>query len=81
MLNHQNDIVKELESELNDKEENIETLENNNKNFKNIIKTKDIEIEKLEKIKIDYGEEIKELEEELEKNYKNINEKKRNLMN
>ena len=65
MLNDQNDIVKELERELNDKEENIETLQNNNKNLKNIIKTKDIEIEKLEKIKIDYGEEIKELEEEL----------------
>ena len=42
-------------------------LENNHKNLKKIIKTKDIEIEKLEKIKIDYDEEIKELEEELEK--------------
>ena len=50
-------------------------LENNNKNLKNIIKTKDIEIEKLEKIKIDYGEEIKELEEELEKNYKKLKKK------
>ena len=59
MLSDQNDIVRELESELNDKEENNETLENNNKYLKNIIKTKDIEIEKLEKIKIDYGEEIK----------------------
>ena len=48
---------------------------------KNIIKIKDIKIEKLEKIKIDYNEEIKELEEELEKNYKNINKKKRNIMN
>ena len=40
-------------------------LENNHKNLKNVIKTKDIEIGKLEKIKIDYDEEIKELEEEL----------------
>ena len=38
-------------------------------------------MEKLEKIKIDYDKEIKELEEELEKNYKNLNEKKRNIMN
>ena len=43
---------------------------------------KDIEIEKLEKVKINYDEEIKELSEELEKSYKNINEKKkRNIMN
>ena len=40
-----------------------------------------MEIEKLEKSKIDYDKEIKELEEELEKNYKNMNEKKRNIMN
>ena len=38
-------------------------------------------MEKLEKIKINYDKEIKELNEELEKKYKNINEKKRNLMN
>ena len=38
-------------------------------------------MEKLEKIKIDYDKEIKELEEELEKNYKNLNEKTRNIMN
>ena len=38
-------------------------------------------MEKLEKIKINYDKEIKELNKELEKNYKNINEKKRNLMN
>ena len=42
---------------------------------------KDIEIEKLEKVKINYDEEIKELSKELEKSYKNINEKKRNIMN
>ena len=47
------------------------------KNFENVIKIKDIEIEKLEKIKINYDKEIKELEEELEKSYKNVNEKKR----
>ena len=34
-------------------------------------------MEKLEKIKINYDKEIKELNEELEKNYKNINEKKK----
>ena len=56
-------------------------LENNNKNLENIIKNKDIEIEKLENSKIDYDKEIKELEKELEKNYKNMNEKKRNIMN
>ena len=72
---NQNDIVKELESEFDDKEENIKTLNDNNKNLKNI-KIKDIEIEKLEKIKINYDKEIKEFEEELEKSYKNINEKK-----
>ena len=33
-------------------------------------------MEKLEKIKINYDKEIKELEEELEKSYKNVNEKK-----
>ena len=38
-------------------------------------------MEKLENIKINYDEEIKELKEELGKNYKNINEKKRNIMN
>ena len=51
-------------------------LKNNNKNLENIIKNKDIEIEKLEKSKIDYDKEIKELEKELEKNYKNMNEKR-----
>ena len=40
------------------------------------MKIKDIEIEKLEKIKINYGKEIKEFEEELGKSYKNLNEKK-----
>ena len=39
-------------------------------------------MEKLKKIKINYNGEIKELKEELEKNYENINEKKkRNIMN
>ena len=33
-------------------------------------------MEKLEKIIINYDKEIKELNEELEKNFKNINEKK-----
>ena len=75
-LKDPNVIVKELESELDDKEENIKTLKDNNKDLKNIIKIKDIEIEKLEKIKINYDKEIKESEEELEKTYKNINEKK-----
>ena len=36
-------------------------------------------MEKLEKIKINYDKEIKELNEELEKNYKNINEKKKGI--
>ena len=76
-LNDQNDIVKELESDLNNKKENIKTLKDNNKNLENIIKIKDIEIEKLGKIKINYDKEINELEEELQINYKNINEKKR----
>ena len=66
---------------MNDKEENIKTLKDNNKNLENIIKIKDTEIEKLEESKIDYDKEIKELEEELEKKYKNMNEKKRNVMN
>ena len=35
-------------------------LKDNNKNLENIIKIKDIEIEKLEKIKINYDKEIKE---------------------
>ena len=51
-------------------------MKDNNKNLESIIKIKDIEIEKLEKIKINYDKEIKELEEELEKSYKNVNEKK-----
>ena len=51
-------------------------MKDNNKNLKNIIKIKDIEIEKLEKIKVNYDQDIKEFEEELEKSYKNINEKK-----
>ena len=38
-------------------------------------------MEKLEKIKINYDKEINELKEELEENYKNINEKKNNIMN
>ena len=37
-LNRQNDIVKELESKLNEKKENIKTLKDNNKNLENIIK-------------------------------------------
>ena len=41
------------------------------------MKIKDIEIEKLEKSEIHYDKEMKELEEELEKNYKNMNEKKK----
>ena len=36
-------------------------------------------MEKLEKIKINYNGEIKELKEELEKNYENINEKKKGI--
>ena len=52
-------------------------LKNNNKNLENIINIKDIEIEKLEKSKIDYDKKIKELEEELPKNYKNINGEKK----
>ena len=36
-----------------------------------------MEIEKLEKIETNYYKEIKELEEELEKKYKNVNKKKR----
>ena len=52
-------------------------LKDNNKNLEKIIKIKDIGIEKLEKIKINYDKEIKELEEELEKGYKNVNKKKR----
>ena len=51
-------------------------MKDNNKNLENIIKIKDIEIEKLGKIKINYDIEIKEFEEELEKSHKNINEKK-----
>ena len=47
MLNDQNDIVKELESELNNKEENIKMLKDNNKTLESIIKIKDIEIQKL----------------------------------
>ena len=43
----------------------MKTLKDNNKNLENIIKIKDIEIEKLEKVKINYDEEIKELKEEL----------------
>ena len=35
-------------------------LKGNNKNLENIIKIKDIEIEKLEKSKIDYDKEIKD---------------------
>ena len=38
-------------------------------------------MKKLEKIKINYDKEINELKEELEENYKNINEKKNNIMN
>ena len=56
-------------------------VKDNNKSLENIIKIKDIEIEKLEKIKINYDEEIKELKEELGKYCKNINKKKRNIMN
>ena len=56
-------------------------LKDNNKNLENIIKIKDTEMEKLEKNKINYDEEIKELKEELQINYKNINEKKGNIMN
>ena len=71
-----------IKGELNDKEENIKTLKDDNKNLENIIKIKDIEIEKLEKIKINYDKEIKELEEELTKSYKYVNEKKRkNIIN
>ena len=51
-------------------------LKDNNKNLENIIKIKNIEIEKLEKVKINYDKEIKELEEELEKSYKSVNGKK-----
>ena len=80
-LNNQNDIVKELDSELNEEKENIKTSKDNNKNLENIIKIKDIETEKLEKSKINYGKEIKELEEELEKSYKYANEKKKNIIN
>ena len=58
------DIVKELESELNEKKENIKTLKDNNKNLEKIIKIKDKGIEKLEKSKINYDKEIQELEEE-----------------
>ena len=75
-LNRQNDIVEELESKLNEKKENIKTLKDNNKNFGNIVKIKNIEIEKLTKSKINYDREIKELEEELIKSYKYVNEKK-----
>ena len=57
-LNNQNNGIEELESELNDKEVNIKTLKDNNKNLENIIKIKDIEIEKIE---INYDKEIKEL--------------------
>ena len=45
------------------------------------MRTKDIEIEKLEKNKINHDKEIKELEEELEKGYKYVNEKKKNIIN
>ena len=45
-------------------------LKHNNKNLENIIKIKNIEIEKLDK-------EMKESEEELENSYKNVNEKKK----
>ena len=61
---------------MNEKKENTKKLRDDNKNFENIIKIKDIEIEKLEKIKINYDKEIKELEEELEKSYKSVNKKK-----
>ena len=57
-------MVEKLESELNDEEVNIKTLKDNNKNLENIVKIKDIE---LEKIKINYDKEIKELDEELKK--------------
>ena len=48
-------------------------LKDNKKKLENIIKIKDIEIEK---IKINYDKEIKEFEEELTKSYKYVNEKK-----
>ena len=80
-FNYQNDIVEKLQSELNDKEENIKTLKDNNKNLENIIKIKDIEIEKLEKSKINYDEEIKELEEELKKVMNMQMKKKNNIIN
>ena len=51
-------------------------LKDNINNLENIIEIKDIEIEKLEKIKINYGKEINELEEELTKRYKYAIEKK-----
>ena len=38
-------------------------------------------MEKLEKTKINYDEEINELKKELQINYENINNKKRNIMN
>ena len=60
-------MIEELESELNDKEVNIKTLKDINKNLENIIKIKDTEIEK---IKINYDKKIKELDEELKKSYK-----------
>ena len=56
-------------------------LKDNNKNLENIIKIKSIEIEKSEKNKINYDKEIKELEEELTKSYKYVNEKKKNIIN
>ena len=58
-------MIEEPESELNDKEVNIKKLKDNNKNLENIVKIKNIEIEK---IKINYDKEIKELDEELKKN-------------
>ena len=72
--------MKELKSELNKEKDNIKMLKDNNKNLGNI-KIKDIEIEKLEKLKINYDKEIKELKEELEKSYKNLNKKKKNIIN
>ena len=77
-LNRQNDIVEELESKLNEKKENIKTLKDN-KNLGNIIKIKNRKIGKLEKSKINYDKEIKELGEELTKSYKYVNEKKRRI--
>ena len=71
-FNYQNDKVTELESELNEKNKNINTLENNiedlqNKNFEIMIE-KNKYHDELRKINNTHNQEIQELEKKLKEN-------------